>query len=398
MGVVEIKMSPPSEAMLLGRARALVPMLRDKAQATEDNRALLPEVVAAFEAAGFYRILQPAAFGGYEMHPMALFRVAMELAKGCPSSAWCLCLVAVHNWEIGLLDPRTAQDVWGDDDATRISSSYAPFGTVERVDGGFRVSGRWPWSSGCDHCQWAMLGGVIRSPDGGPPDSRAFLIPRSDYEIDDTWHVLGLKGTGSKDIVVAGAFVPDYRTHKFVDSFMGQDPGRSTFQAQTYGYPFGIVFTYTLAVVTVGMAEGARESFLEQFADRRGAYDNAKASEDPFVRQRIAEADAIIRSLRVRLESNFSELDGWVARGEPPPMDLRVQCKWDAQHVAKSAAQAVELLFKASGARGIRLSNPLQRYFRDAHAASNHAFLNADRGSINAGAVLMGAPTSDYAV
>lgn len=390
--------SRPTEAQLLDRARALVSMLRERAEATEQNRAVLPEVVAAFEAAAFYRILQPAAFGGYEMHPMTLYRVAMELAKGCPSSAWCLCLVAVHNWELGLLDPRAAQEVWSRDPAARISSSYAPFGRVERVEGGFRISGRWPWSSGCDHCQWAMLGGLIRSPGGGPPDSRAFLVPRADYEIDDTWHVLGLKGTGSKDIVVAGAFVPEHRTHRFSDSFTGQDPGRAAFRAPTYRYPFGVVFTYTLVAVIVGMADGARDAFLEQFADRRAAYDNARSSEDPFVRRRIAEADAIIRDAHRRFEAAFADLDAWIGRNEEPPVALRVQAKWDAQHLAQAAVQAIELLFKASGARGIRLSNPLQRFFRDVHAASNHAFLNADKGALNAGGVLMGVATSDFAV
>lgn len=388
----------PTAMEMMSRARSLTPVLRARAKATEDNRSVLPETVRDFVDAGFYRMLQPALYGGYEMHPLALFRVAMELAKGCPSSAWCLCLVAVHNWEVGLLDPRAAQDLWAADPEARISSSYAPFGQVERVEGGFRISGRWPWSSGSDHCQWAMLGGVAPREGAGPPDSRAFLIPRRDYEIDDTWHVLGLKGTGSKDIVVKGAFVPEHRTHRFSDSFAMIDPGPATFTAPIYRFPFGVIFAYCLSVVTIGMADGARESFAEQMLERRGSYDGARATEDPMVRQRLAEADALIRGLHARVEANFAELDALIAVGEPIPMDLRVANKWDAQHIAKTAMQAVELLFKATGARGIRLENPMQRYFRDVHAASNHAFLNADKGALNAGGVLMGAPTSDYAV
>lgn len=388
----------PTAADLLDRARALVPVLAARAQATEDARSVLPETVADFEAAGFYRIMQPALYGGYELPPMALFEVAIELAKGCPSSAWCMCLVAVHNWEIGLLGPQAGQDIWGQDTSVRLSSSYAPFGTVERAEGGFIVSGRWPFSSGCDHCDWAILGGRAPSEPGAPPDQRAFIIPRSDYVIDDTWHVLGLRGTGSKDIVVDRAFVPEHRTHRFIDSFMGTDPGRETFTAPTYRYPFGIVFAYTLAVVTLGMAEGARASFIAQMQVRLGAYDGAKASDDPFVRQRVAQADAMIRSQRALLDANFAELDRYVQAGQPIPLEVRVRCKWEAQHLSRVAMQAIELLFKAGGGRGIRQENPLQRFFRDVQAASNHAYLNADKGALNAGGVLLGAANGDFAL
>ncbi|MFI4934992.1 MAG: hypothetical protein ACHP7N_10265 [Caulobacterales bacterium] len=395
---VLVRSSMPTEAELIERARSLVPVLRERAAACEENRSVLPETVADFETAGFYRILQPAALGGYEMHPMTLYRVSMELAKGCPSSAWCLCLVGVHNWEMALLDPRAAHDVWGVDQTARISSSYGPFGKVERADGGFTISGRWPWSSGCDHCSWVMLGGFAPKEGLGPPDHRAFLIPRSDYEIDDTWHVFGLKGTGSKDIVVKGAFVPEHRTHRLIESFLMQDAGLRTFTSRHYRYPFGLVFAYCLAVVVLGMADGALEVFAAQMAERRGTFDGAKAIEDPFVRQRIATADALVRGPHQKLEANLAELDAFIAAGQPIPLRVRVNNKWDAQVIAKSSIEAIELMFKATGGRGIRLSNPMQRFFRDAHAASNHAFLNADRGALNAGFVAMGGDNGDFLV
>ncbi len=388
----------PTHAELLDRARAMVPTLAERAQATEDARTVLPQAVAAFEAAGFYRILQPAMYGGYEMRPQVLFEVSAILAQGCPSSAWCLCLVGVHNWEMGLLDPRVASDLWAEDDTVRLSSSYAPFGAVERVEGGFLVSGRWPFSSGSDHCAWAILGGIAPSAPGGPPDSRAFIIPRSDYRIDDTWHVLGLRGTGSKDIVVEGAFVPEHRTHSFVHSFMGADPGRATFTAATYRYPFGVVFAYCLAMVTLGMAEGARQSFVGQMETRLGAYDRAKASEDPAIRTRLAQADAIIRAQRALIAANFKELDRYADADEAIPLEVRVRHKWDAQNLSRQTMLAIELLFKASGGRGIRQENPLQRFFRDVQAASNHAYLNADKGALNAGGVLLGAANGDFAL
>ncbi len=389
----------PTAQELLARAEALLPTLRARAQACEDNRSVLDETVADFEKAGLYRMLQPAAYGGYEMHPMDQFKVAMTLAKACPSSAWCMNLVGIHNWELALYAPQAAQDVWGQDASTRISSSYAPFGKIERAEGGFKVSGRWPWSSGSDHCQWVFLGGMAPAEEGAfMPDMRVFLIPRSDYRIDDTWHVMGLKGTGSKDIVVEGAFVPDYRTHKFLDSFMMQDIGLQTFTSPNYRYPFGVVFAYCLSVVTLGMADGALEEFRAQMQERVGAYDGAKALEDPFVRQRLAEAEAMIRGAHASLETAFAQMDALVEAGAPLSVELRVQNKWNAQHIAKTAMAAIELLFKATGGRGIRVENPMQRFFRDVHAASNHAYLNADKGAINAGGVLMGAQTMDFAL
>jgi len=390
--------STPNEAELLERARKLTPVLRERAQRTEENRALLPETLRDFIDAGFYRILQPAKYGGYEMSPMALFRVVMELARGCPSSAWCLCLITVHNWEVALLDPRAAEDLWGQDAGARASSSYAPFGKVTPVEGGYRLSGRWSWSSGSDHCSWVILGGIVPRQEGaaGPPDVRAFLVPRTDYEVVDVWHVLGLKGTGSNDIVVDDAFVPEHRTHQFGHSFMMADPGRATFTSRNYKYPFGVIFAYSLAIVTIGMADGALASFREDMKVRLAAYDGAKAMEDPFVRHRLAEAEAIIRGLHTRLEANFTEMDALIDAGAPFPLDLRVTNKWDAQWIAKEAMKAVDLLFKASGARGLKLDNPMQRFFRDVHAASNHAFLNADKGSLNAGLVQLGGMTTDF--
>ncbi|MFA5120695.1 acyl-CoA dehydrogenase family protein [Zavarzinia sp.] len=389
----------PTEAELLERARALTPVLRQRAARTEENRRVLDETIADFVAAGFYRILQPAAYGGYEMSPLTLFKVVIELAKGCPSSAWCLCLITVHNWEAALMDPRAAEDLWGKDPNTRFSSSYAPFGKVTKVEGGYRLSGRWMWSSGSDHCSWVILGGVVPG-DGteAMPDLRAFLVPRGDYRVEDVWHVLGLKGTGSNDIVVEDAFIPEHRSHQFAHSFFMADPGRATFTSRNYRYSFGTIFAYSLAIVTIGMAEGARACFTEDMKVRLAAYDGAKAMEDPFVRQRLAEADAIIRGLRARLEGNFAEMDALIDAGEDLPLDLRVRNKWDAQYIAKEAQRAIELLFKASGARGLKLDSPMQRFFRDVHAASNHAFLNADKGSLNAGMVALGGGTSDFAL
>ncbi|WP_372760614.1 acyl-CoA dehydrogenase family protein, partial [Litorivivens sp.] len=192
---------------LVADVTALLPTIAARAERCKDERRVPDDTVAELQQIGFFLALQPARYGGLELMPQDFFRAQMALAEACMSTAWACGIVAVHAYQLALMDDLAQQEVWGGDIHTRISSSYAPMGKVEVVDGGFQFSGRWGWSSGCDHCSWVLLGGIV--PDEG---YRTFLIPRTDYEIVDTWQVMGLQGTGSNDIVVRGTFVPEHRT------------------------------------------------------------------------------------------------------------------------------------------------------------------------------------------
>ncbi|MBP6382766.1 MAG: acyl-CoA dehydrogenase family protein, partial [Pseudomonadales bacterium] len=207
-------------------ARVMVPGLRARANEATRLHRLPPESVQEMIDAGFFKILQPARWGGLELDPMDFFDVQMTVAEGCMSTAWVLGVVACHNWQLALFDDRAQKDVWGEDDNTLISSSYMPVGKVTHVEGGYRLSGRWNFSSGSMHCKWAMLGGMVPPQAAGEaPDYRTFLVPISDYRIVENWDVSGLEGTGSNDIVVEDAFVPEYRTHRSIDGFMCDSPG-----------------------------------------------------------------------------------------------------------------------------------------------------------------------------
>src|SRR5262249_38516935 len=177
--------------------------------------------------------------------------VQMTIAAACPSSAWVLGVVAVHGWQLALFPPQAQEDVWGRDREALISSSNAPTGKVIRVEGGFRISGRWSFSSGCDHCHWVFLGGFAPTAPGEKPDMRTFLLPRSDYRIDDNWHVAGLKGTGSKDIVVEDAFVPEHRTHRLIDGYLLKSPGHALNPAPLYRLPFGQIFVRSVSTSAI---------------------------------------------------------------------------------------------------------------------------------------------------
>ena len=183
----------PSEKDLVPNARALKAALTARIPQADELRRVPDETIADFRQAGFFRMLQPARWGGLEVDPQTFFDVQMTVASACPSSAWVLGVVAVHSWQLALFPLAAQEEVWGTDSSTLISSSYAPTGKVTRADGGYRISGRWSFSSGCDHCQWIFLGGFVPPEvEGKPPEMRTFLLPRSDYRIDDNWQVVGL--------------------------------------------------------------------------------------------------------------------------------------------------------------------------------------------------------------
>ncbi len=293
----------------LDRARGLLPALRERAARAEQLRRMPDETFADFQEAGLFRALQPKRYGGYELDPGVFYQAVSEVAAVCGSSGWILGVLGVHNWHLAILDPQAQEEVWGEDDSAQLSTSLAPTGTVERVKGGYRIKGRWSFSSGCDHCQWAVLGGVAPpAAPGEPPDARVFLLPRADYRIDDNWHVMGLAATGSKDIVVDDAFVPEYRTHSYRDAFALNHPGTAVNDAPLFRLPFGLVFTYGIVSPAIGAAQGALTAFCEQAARRVNVRDGSRAVEDPFMQYRLAEAAAEIDAARERMLANFAEM------------------------------------------------------------------------------------------
>ncbi len=380
----------------VARARALVPALQERWSRADELRRVPDETIADFREAGFFRMLQPARWGGFEVDPKTFFDVQMTIARGCPSSAWVLGVIGVHAWQLALFEEAAQKDVWAEDSSTLISSSYAPTGKIEKVDGGYKVSGRWSFSSGCDHARWAFLGGFAPVPDGSPPDMRTFLLPRSDYRIDDNWHVVGLKATGSKDIVVEGAFVPEHRTHKLIDGFRCKSPGNRINTSALFRLPFGQIFVRSVSSTAIGIAEGALDTFITAAAQRIAAGDQAKVAADPGVQQVCAEAAAVIDELKLVLYRNMDELSGYAARGEEPPLPRRVRFRFDSSNAADRACQLVSRLFNASGGRVLFLGHPLLRYWLDVNASRAHYANNPDKPSRNFGGVQLKLKNADF--
>jgi len=380
----------------LQRVRALLPALRERAAHAEQLRRLPDETVADFQEAGLFRCLQPKRYGGFELDPGILYQAIIEIGAVCGSSAWVLGVIGIHNWHLGLFAPEAQDDVWGKDTSIQLSTSLAPTGTVERADGGFRLRGRWSFSSGCDFCHWAVLGGIVPPLEkDAPPDARTFLVPRSDYVIDDTWYTVGLCGTGSKDLVVDNAFVPEYRTHSYRDAFYLTNPGAVVNDAPLYRLPFGLVFPACIGSPAIGVALGALAAFRAQTTTRISPRDKSRVAEDPFAQFALAEAAAEVTAARDSLLANFAEAMRLVRAGSEIPLAKRARYRWDTAKATDRSVRAVDRLFEASGGRGIFLDNPIQRAWRDVHAIRAHAGNNLEKAAFVFGRSEFGLPPLD---
>jgi 3-hydroxy-9,10-secoandrosta-1,3,5(10)-triene-9,17-dione monooxygenase len=368
-------------AAVASGVRELLPVLHDRAQETEDRRQVSAETVKSLAETGFFKLLQPARFGGFEADPLTFLGCVRDIASACGSTGWVASVIGVHNWQLALFPEQAQQDVWGEDSGTRMSSSYAPTGQIQQVEGGYRVSGRWSFSSGSDHATWVLLGGIVPpGEDGAPADFRTFLIPAADYTIEDVWHTIGLRGTGSNDIVVPGAFVPAYRSLSFGDTARCVCPGQELNTAPLYRIPYGSIFPYSITTPIIGMATGAYDAHVSYMRERvRAAYAGVRAAEDPYSQVRVARAGADVDAAWNALAADLTELMTLARAGEKLPMRLRLRIRRDQVRGTELAIQAVDRLFENSGGRAIYTSHPIQRYWRDAHAGRVHAINDPER-------------------
>lgn len=389
----------PDTADFIARAEEMQQRIAGRASACEKMRSIPAETMEELRDAGFFRLLQPRRWGGFEVNPIALFEVQMRLAEVCMSTAWVLGVVAVHNWQLALFAEEAQSDVWGDDEATLISSSYAPVGKVKHTDGGFRLSGRWRFSSGCEHCKWVLLGAVVPSARGEHGENeaqlRTFLVPRDDYEIVDTWNTMGLRGTGSHDIVVRNAFVPEHRTHKNLDGFRTRSPGNAKNDGPLYRLPFGQLFVRAVSSASIGALRGALRTHEERTRDRISSFGSAP-SRNPTVLRNIAKARAEVDAMELILRRNFEVMMKTVERNEEIALDDRLRYRYQSSDVARRCTELVSDLFVSAGAGVVFDGNPLQRAFLDVYASRLHVANDPEACATNWGGVTLGADNQDF--
>ncbi|MDP6345100.1 MAG: hypothetical protein QF578_21380 [Alphaproteobacteria bacterium] len=381
---------------LIARAAALVPILRERANSCEDLRRVPDETVRDFLEAGLYRIVQPRCFGGYEQGLPVMVRCMMEVARGCPSSAWVLCLTAAHTWWAALYPAEAQAEVFGDDGDLRFPLIFAPTGQALPVDGGYRLDGTWNYASGCDNSNWLGVNALIPpAADGRPPAPVMCLIRADDYRVNDNWHVMGLRGTGSKQAVAEGVFVPERRALVLQTLDEAPPPGAAIHDNPFYRGPAGPIFFAEIASIAVGIAKGAVEAFDARARVKTTPFKpGVLLFESEAARGRLARATAMVDAAEAMLlrqaETYMEMLATRVPAGQTLNLEERARMQLQLQHVVEESGKAVELLFVAGGTSAMNDGEPLQRYFRDISALRTHYLMDGDRVRDNWGRLNFG--------
>jgi len=389
-----IKTTAPASAQLIERARAMIPRLAGRSIAQKHMRGILPETIAEMQAAGLFRVLQPKRWGGYEMDLGTFYDIEIALGEGDMSVGWIYGVLGVVTWFLGLIDDRVAQEVWGHDTTTLICSSTMPAGKAAAVDGGLRLNGHWRYASGCEHCDWAMLGGMVQ--DGSAaPDWRFFVVPRADYRTVDNWQVAGLQGTGSIDVVLEDVFVPGYRTQRMQDNFQLRGAGQASNTSSLYRLPFGQIFVRGVSTAGLG-ALHAMLAALVAYSRGRVTRAGGRSAENPAMQLLCAETAAAIDEMRITLHRNCRMLHDYARRAEMPPLDLRLQYKFQSSAVIERCTRFAARIFKATGAAGLSDELPFGRILQDLMAARAHISNQYEYYGSNWGAVMLGQENQDF--
>lgn len=382
---------------MLERARALVPMLRERAAKTEEMRRLPPETEKELHQAGLFRILQPKRVGGSELDYVALVDFADVVALADASVAWNLANLASHHWMLGMFDARAQDLIWNENVDALIASSFVfPAGRATKVAGGYTLSGRWPFSSGVDSSTWNMLAGIVSSEDDADGvEYRIFLLKQSDYKILDTWSSTGLKGTGSNDVEAKDVFVPDYMTLAVKDVAGGATPGSAVNPGALYALPVFSLFPFVLSGAGLGNAQACLDDYVGIAKHRASTYNRAKLGDLQTTQIKIAEASAKIDAARLIMRRTCIEAMSDARHGTVPDLSEKTKYRRDGAYAVNLCTEAVSTLFSASGARGLYTTGALQRQFRDAHAINAHIAFSFDAAGTNYGRVALDLPSEN---
>jgi alkylation response protein AidB-like acyl-CoA dehydrogenase len=374
----------PDPAFLKAKVLALSPPIKAMALATEQAATVSAESIEMLREAGYYDIVKPQAFGGYEHDFDVLVDLNIELAKACASTAWVAGLLAAHQWLLASFPAQAQHDVWDRDPNAVLCGSYAPAAKAVAVPGGYRVSGRWSFASGCDNSSWSVCAALLPpSGEGATPGPAFLLVPAEDYSIDDTWHVIGLSGTGSKTLVLDDVFVPAHRVLTFAETTSGRTPGAKLYADNpTFAVPMLCNIPSCLASVAVGAALGALDDYIDATRARitRGAVAGAanRMAEFATVQLRVADAAASADAAREMLLRDLRAVARMARAGEEITVRDRITCRRGQAFAVSLAIRATEALNASTGGLGLDLTNPVQRAWRDANAVGRHISMNWD--------------------
>ncbi|MGO9605854.1 MAG: acyl-CoA dehydrogenase family protein [Candidatus Binataceae bacterium] len=360
---------------IMRRVAELSPGLAANARACDEARQVVPESMRAMIAAGMFRIPQPTRAGGYELTFRTLADAVTKLSQACPSSGWVLMVMGAHHWCMGSF-PEAAQDeVFGDGRDGLVAGTLSSQGTAAAVEGGYRVDGRWQFASGVDHAQWVMVGCADAKTHG--PGVHV-VIPRAEIEVDDTWHVMGLRGTGSKDLVARNLFVPAHRTIDTRMLFSGTSPHARNHATNLYRLSAEAILSLSVATAILGSAQYALSQFIERTKERKVILTGARKAEYAPTQIRLAEAAAEIRCADLLIHDVLEQFDRQMASGGEQARESRPRIKWQAAYAAELCRRAVARMFSGSGAHAVYDPSALQTAFRNINVGAQHASIDFD--------------------
>ncbi|HEX2784824.1 MAG TPA: hypothetical protein VHN36_14665, partial [Ilumatobacteraceae bacterium] len=350
----------------VARIHEAADLLREEHTLSDEAGQLTDKAAIVLRESGGIRLLQAASYGGFEADPSDFFEWVRAVAQYNPSAGWIAGVVGVHPWELALADPKLQDEIYGTDPDTWVASPYAPQGRAKPVDGGFLFSGEWQYSTGTDHCDWIILGGMVTDANGdieGFPDVRHFVLPRIDYEIvENSWNVMGLGGTGSKNIRISDAFVPDYRT---ISHFALADGEYGQRRADTplYQLPFGCVFSAAIASATFGIARGAIDAYRDYLATRISTL-GVVGKTDPFQQEALAEAESDLAAGIVHVDTMINAWLERVREGDRITITDRLEFRRNQVRAVQRVLFSIDKLFSRAGSAAVWTTRPLERYWR----------------------------------
>jgi len=397
----QIDRSQLTREALIAAAKSLLPNIRARIEETEALRRLPEATVAEYRATGVNRVLQPARFGGAELDFGSLMDVCGTVAATCASSGWVLAQYCMHAFMIGSWPVECQEEIWGSKHNALLSGSLVfPLGRARREPGGgYRVTGRWPFASGVLGSDWHMCSAFLEPERAGdPPVMIMFMMPKTDYELIDNWHVIGLRGTGSIDVKLDNHFVPAHRALTVDETKMGQAPGAIFHDSPLYRIPTYAAFGYVQGGAAIGCAQGMYDAYVTETKARAAKSTGRSLAEHAPLQLRVAEAGACIDAARLLLQNDAAEMYRLAAARQYPDMVSRTRYRRDGAFASQLCTRGVDALYAVAGGGGLYTANPLERYFRDAHAINAHITMNWEVNAVAYGRAALGLPADSPAL
>jgi len=377
---------------LLTRAEALVPAIAERAQKTEENRALLDETMADLIDSGVLSTLTPKVYGGHELGLEAAADIVRTISAACPSTGWVTAFYIGAAWRMNIFSRQAQQEVFADKPYALTAGTAAPIGMAEKVDGGYRITGQSAWNSGAAHAEWFTVS-ALTTEFGDTPVPLWFLVPRNDVTIHDTWYISGMSGTSSTDVSVENLFVPEYRTGRFDLALEGRAPGMLLHENPMYHVPF-LPFGLTEAIpVVTGALRGATDALTDRTRNRVGNLSRQKAAEKQSMQMRLGRALAAADAAETLLASYMNRVTAY--RPEQAEVRDRAEMRLKAAYLADLCRNALSDMVRGIGGDGFRTASPIQRFHRDLSVLAVHAFLDIDPAAEVAGRFALDLPVSD---